>query len=189
MAGQNKIVTDQELLIQISKNDQNALRELVNRHSTMVISIAFGFLKNQEDAEDVAQEVFLKIWEKARQFKGESKVLTWIHRITINSSLNELRGRKKHGFLVDLSTIFNLGTSNNPQQDLINKESKNIFHKAVNSLPQNQNIAFTLRHTQDMSYQEIAELMDISLSSVESLLFRARKNLAKILSKSIKTNK
>ena len=86
------------------------------------------------------------------------------------------------GFLDDISSFLNLSTKENPYKVLVSKEQNNIFYKAVDGLPEIQGIAFNLRHIQNLSYQEIAEIMNVSVSSVESLLFRAKKNLKKKLS-------
>jgi len=176
-------MTDLELIRLSGEKDQLAFRELVNQYRSKVISLAYGFVKNQEESEDIAQDVFIKIWRKAESFKGESSVSTWIHRITINSALNQLRKNKRNGFLHDISSFLNLSSSETPYKELVSKERNNIFYKAIGGLPENQGIALNLRHIQNLSYQEIAEIMNVSVSSIESLLFRAKKNLKKKLTK------
>jgi len=176
-------MTDLELIKLSGEKDQFAFQKLVNRHRAGVISLAYGFVKNQEESEDIAQDVFVKIWQKAAGFKGDSSVPTWIHRITINSALNQLRKNKRISFFQDISNFLSISSSETPYKELVSKERNNIFYKAVQALPENQSIAINLRHIQGRSYQEIAEIMDVSVSSVESLLFRAKKNLKKKLSK------
>ncbi len=176
-------MTDLELIRLSGEKDQLAFRKLVNQYRSKVISLAYGFVKNQEESEDIAQDVFIKIWRKAESFKGESSVSTWINRITINSALNQLRKNKRISFLHDISSFLNLSSSETPYKELVSKERNNIFYKAIGGLPENQGIALNLRHIQNFSYQEIAEIMNVSVSSIESLLFRAKKNLKKKLTK------
>jgi RNA polymerase sigma-70 factor (ECF subfamily) len=139
---------------------------------------------NREDAEDLAQEVFIKVWEKSKSFRGDSSVQTWIYRIAINISLNNNRKKKYMGVLKSIESIFNLGSeADNPQISLEKSEDQNMVRNAIMSLAENQQIALTLRMYKDHSYAEISEIMGLSISSVESLIFRAKKNLKKKLAK------
>jgi len=151
------------------------------------------------DAEDLAQEVFMEVFQSLSGFRSESKLSTWLYRIAVNKSLNFVKKQKRNGLLQSIEGFFSGvkgSTSSNlevedesnasPEETVINKEKRKILKSAINSLPQNQRIAFILSKYQDLSYKEIAEVMDISLSSVESLLFRAKANLQKKLSAEIK---
>lgn len=157
-----------------------------------------GFVHSYADAEDIAQDVFVEIYQSIQNFRGEAGLSTWIYRIAVNKSLNFLRkaGRRK------VFSFFgnNEGGSDNqiktlasgreycPDEELQKSEKSKAISQAMNKLPASQETAFILSKYDELSYQEIAEVMDISVSSVESLLFRARQNLRKSLLKFYKNN-
>ncbi|NVO10110.1 MAG: sigma-70 family RNA polymerase sigma factor [Bacteroidales bacterium] len=186
---------DQELILQITKhNDHNAFALLVDKYQKLVVNTCRGFVNNYADAEDLAQEVFIELFESLPEFRHESKLSTWIYRIAVNKSLNHIRKKKRENIFSSFVSIFE--NSNKTQnleiadQSISNEADRKIntteLHKtlktAINKLPKNQKIAFILSKYQDLSYKEIAEVMELSISSVESLLFRAKVNLQELLS-------
>lgn len=182
-------MTDKQIVSGVIEGDQEAFKQLVEGHQDKTYSICLGYLQNQEDAEDVAQEVFIEVFRSAKKFKVESTLTTWIYRIAVNKCLEHLRRiktKKRFGFL---SSLFGkeelLGERHSdfehPGVKLENKERAAILMKHIESLPENQRTAFQLHKMQDMSYQEVAQVLNTSLSSVESLMFRAKKNLQKSL--------
>ncbi|HOP04850.1 MAG TPA: sigma-70 family RNA polymerase sigma factor [Tenuifilaceae bacterium] len=193
-------MTDQQLVEDILQNNsQKAFVELVDKYQPLVAKTCRGFVSSYADAEDLAQEVFMEVFQSLSGFRSESKLSTWLYRIAVNKSLNFVKKQKRNGLLQSIEGFFSGvkgSTSSNlevedesnasPEETVINKEKRKILKSAINSLPQNQRIAFILSKYQDLSYKEIAEVMDISLSSVESLLFRAKANLQKKLSAEIK---
>lgn len=143
-----------------------------------------------EDAEDITQEVFVEVHRSVHGFKAESKLSTWIYRICVTKSLDHLRGKKRKKRFGIVKSIF--GENDNaprveipdfihPGVQLENKERAVYLFKAINQLPENQKIAFTLNKIECLSYQEISDVTQMSVSAVESLLFRAKQNLRKIL--------
>ncbi|NDC78013.1 MAG: RNA polymerase sigma factor [Chitinophagia bacterium] len=180
---------EQELIRSLKDGDDAAFRELVEARQGMVYNTVLGFLQNAEDAEDVTQEVFLKVFESIGNFKGESALSTWLYRIAVTSSLEFLRKKRRKKRFAFVLSLF--GDSNEPLADLPDfehpgvrldrRENARILFKAVAGLPENQRIAFTLHKMEGLSYQEVADVMDTSLSAVESLLHRARLNLRKTL--------
>ena len=173
--------------------NSDAFKNLVDTYQGLVLSTARGFVKNEEDARDLSQDVFIKIFRSLDQFRGESGLSTWIYRITVNLSMNYLRDQKKHrntqsldyqsdgnGSKRPISEIIQ-GKQVAPDKELENKDRAKFLHMALDSLPENQRKAFVLSKYDDLSYKKIAEVLEISISSVESLLFRARKNLQKKL--------
>ncbi len=185
-------MTDKELIDRITNNDKQAFRTLVDTYSNLVYRTCYGFINQADDAEDVAQEVFIEIFLSLQKFRGEAKISTWLYRIAVNKSLNYIRknNRKKlfqsiESFFKsnDDSTEFEIESLNATTADskLENAETGKIVKKAINQLPENQKIAFILSKQHDLSYTEIAEVMKISVSSVESLIFRAKKSLQKKL--------
>lgn len=180
---------DIEIIDNILNNESAGFRALVDKYQLLVVNTCYGFVHNREDAEDIAQEVFIEVHRSLHKFRKESKLSTWLYRISSNKSLNFIRDNKKNSWFQSLDILFSsekssgkvieLSDSKNNIPDTIieNKETGDFIYDAISSLPKNQNVAFTLHKYEDLSYKEIAEVMELSLSSVESLLFRAKKNL------------
>ena len=177
-------MTDKDLIDGMQQKDFKVFEEVVNRYQSIVVNLCHNMTGSHEDAEDLAQEVFIKIWDKVHKFKGESSLQTWIYRIAINTSLNHTRKQKLQRFFQTIESIFESASgSENPHKELERGEQQNLVQMAIQGLPENQRIAITLRTFKEHSYEEISEIMDVSVSSVESLLFRAKKNLKKVLTK------
>ncbi len=194
-------MNDHELIEKVIKsNDHSAFALLVDRYQKLVINTCRGFVNSYADAEDLAQDVFIELFESLPEFRHESKLSTWLYRIAVNKSLNYVRKRKRESLLSSIISIFgspenehplinnNNESSDEADRDINSKELHSTLKQAINSLPENQKIAFILNKYQDLSYKEVAEVMDISLSSVESLIFRAKGNLQKLLSAFYKNN-
>ena len=184
-------MSDKQLIERIQNEDATAFKELVEKHQTKVINVCNGFTHNYEDAQDIAQDVFIEVYKSIGKFRSEAKFSTWLYRISVNKALNFIRDNKKNKWFQSLDLLFvsDKNISNNSfidesEEDNIEKTEKaKIIHQAINSLAENQKIAFTLSKYEDLSYKEIAEVMKVSLSSVESLMFRAKKNLQQKLIK------
>jgi RNA polymerase sigma factor, sigma-70 family len=180
---------EQELIEELKLGNQAAFRHLVESYQSMVVNTAMGMLHNMADAEDVAQEVFIQVYNSIYDFRLESSLKTWIYRITITRSLNAVRSKGRKSFFTRLEDLFftkrevGIGESSlpNPQKRLEEMDHSEAIQSAMNTLPDNQKVAFTLSKYEDLSYKEIAEVMQVSKSSVESLLYRAKVNLQKKL--------
>ncbi|HLP50771.1 MAG TPA: RNA polymerase sigma factor [Chitinophagales bacterium] len=182
---------NEELLIQqLQQGNEKAFAWLVQNFQDRVYNTCLGVLHNMEDAEDIAQEVFVEVHRSVQGFKAESKLSTWIYRICVTKSLDHLRGKKRKKRFAFVKSIF--GENDNeprihipdfvhPGVLLENKERAAYLFKAIEQLPENQRIAFTLNKIEYLSYQEISDATQMSVSAVESLLFRAKQNLKKIL--------
>lgn len=174
---------EDELIQKFRQNDDAALSEIVSLYQSMVINICFGFV-GKDEAEDVAQEVFISVWRNLKDFKKDSTLKTWIYRIAVNTSLNHLRKQKFNSLLESIDMALSLGqVTSGPEEEFRKKEEKNYVRLAIRSLPRNQRIAVTLQNSRNLSYREIADIMGKSVSTVESLLFRAKSNLRKKLVK------
>lgn len=182
----------EKFFIQRLRNkEEQAYRELIERYSDLVYSTAYAIVQNELDAEDLTQECFVEITNAIYRFKGESKLSTWMYRIVTNLALYHLRSKKRKkrfGFLYSIddsenksNPINNLKSADTPHQVLELKEKSKILFSALNQLPENQRIAFILHNMEQQSYKEICEIMELSLSAVESLIFRAKQNLRKQL--------
>lgn len=179
--------------IQLSKlksGDFKSFKALVDEHQKKVLNTCNRFVNNREDAEDLTQEVFIEVYRSLSNFRGDSKISTWIYRIAVTKSLDYLRKKKRKKRFGTLKNIFSeenpaiqvkSSESSNPDTNLENEDRIRILNEALGSLPENQRTVFTLSKYDEMSYAEIAEIMDTSLSSVESLIHRAKVNLKKKL--------
>ena len=170
---------EQNLFInQLKQKNTQALESLVREYKDKVFHVCTGYLQNTHDAADVTQEVFIKVLEKIDQYKGNSKISTWIIRIAINLSLNHLRDNKKRLMQEEISDTYCTSYSNDSFQT---KEIRKVLRRAIYSLPDKQKKVFILNYYLDLSYKEISDLTDFSISSIESLLFRARRKLRELL--------
>jgi len=158
-----------------SKDDQ--FRKLVLEHQEMVLNTCFRFVFNREDAEDLAQDVFVEVYRSLDQFREESKLSTWIYRIAVTKSLDYLRRLKRKKRFSSLKRDLPDTAGSNPLQSLAGKENANLLLDALNALPENQKTAFLLSKQDGYSNQEIADILQSSVSAVESLIHRAKKNL------------
>jgi len=184
-------MSESEIIQKLQQGDEQAFKTLVEGHKKLVITTCFGIVHHLEDAEDIAQEVFIEVFRSIHKFRADSRLSTWLYRIAVNRSLNFLRDQKhkKQVRSIDdpavnkntgIESLRATGTDH-PGYSLEYEQRAGLLHSAVDSLPDNQKVAFTLSKYEDLSYQEIAEVMEISLSSVESLIHRAKKNLQKKL--------
>ncbi len=182
---------DEILLIEgLINGERNAYMHLMERYEKKVFTLCLSFIPNNIEAEDLAQEVFIEVFNSISKFKQNSSLSTWIYAIAKNKSLDFIRNQNAKKRKSLLHTIFMDDTEkfenlfvdfNHSGVALENKENAEALFKAINLLPENQKVAFTLNKMDHLSYEEVAKIMDTTLSSVESLLFRAKGNLKKIL--------
>lgn len=173
----------------LKAGDATAFRALVQAYGQQVYNTCLGFVQQQEDAEDLTQEVFQEVFEKIGGFRGEAKLSTWIYRIAVNTALGHLRHKKAQKRFAFLTSLFDrekeeviaLPETVHPGVLAENQERSKVLFAAIARLPEQQQAAFTLHKVEGLSYQEVAEVMETSLSSVESLMHRATKNLRKLL--------
>lgn len=183
-------MSEENFILRLKQGNQTAYGELLNMFSDKVFNTALGLLQNKEDAEDITQEVFTEVFQSVGQFRQQSKLSTWIYRIAVTKSLELIRSRdrdKRKGILLSLfgrEDQIKLASTEafyHPGISLENKEMAAVLFKAIRRLPLNQRIAFTLNKLENLSYAELAEVMNVSVSSVESLLFRAKQKLRELL--------
>ncbi len=165
------------LIKSIAGQDQQAFQELYTLYSSKVYNTAISYAQNPADAEEITQDVFVKIHKYAAQFKGESSVGTWIYRIVVNTSLNHLKKKKRFSFLSFGQTETHPSDFDHPGILLENKENARYLFQSIDTLPESQKTAFILSFVEELPRQEVADVMELSLKAVESLLQRAKKNL------------
>lgn len=182
---------DKFFLEQLKQGYSSAYEKLIDDFQQKIFSTCISFVPNKEDAEDIAQEVFIEVFGSIKKFKGQSKLSTWIYRITTNKCLEFIRKKntkKRFAFLQSISgnaipmDKTNYFTEiNHPGILLEHKELNETLFRAINSLPESQRVVFTLHKIDGKSYQEVSEITSKTISSVESIMFRAKKNLQKRL--------
>jgi len=184
-------MTDPELIKKLIDRDESAFRLFVTNYQALVYNACYNLIRQREDAEDIAQDVFIETYESIHLFRNESKLSTWLYRIAINKSLNHIRKNKwknmvssiEHFFIGERNTKLDIEDVNaqNTPDTIEYSERTMMLKRAIDDLPENQRIAFTLSKFDELSYQEITEIMNLSMSSVESLIHRAKLNLQKKL--------
>ena len=180
-------MTENELIPLLREGDESAFRELVTRFQDRIFNTALGLLQHPTDAEDIAQEVFIQVYRSIHQFKGDSLLSTWIYRITVTKSLDFLRSKKRKkrfGFVYSLfgddnKPIHEATDFNHPGVQKEQKEDAALLFKLVDELPETQRTAFILNKVEELSYREIAAILNTTEPAVDSLLQRAKQNLRK----------
>jgi len=180
---------DENILIErLKENDGDAFKELVSLYSDRVYNTVLSIIQNKEDAEDITQDVFIEIFKSVSNFKGDSQLFSWIYRIAVTKSLEHLRKKKTKKRFAFISSIFTSEPEINTAVDfehpgiiLENKERAAVLFSAIDKLSEKQKAAFVLCKIEKLSYEEISKIMNTSVSSIESLIFRAKENLKKLL--------
>lgn len=180
---------EENLIDALKSGDEQAFKSIVDAYQDMVYNTCLAIVKNEADAEDLAQEVFVQVFQSISSFKGESKLSTWIYRIATTKSLDHERKKKRKkrfGFVRsifgdDSEIIVHPPDFNHPGVALDKKESAAILFRFLDKLPETQKIAFILNKVEGLSYQEVSEVLNVSVSATESLLHRAKLNLKKLL--------
>jgi len=179
-------VSSEVLMTRIVKGDEDAFETLVNRHQTSVLNLIYRFIGDRTQAKDLAQEVFIRVWQSAKSYQPKAKFTTWIYKITTNLCLNEIKSaRRRRWFPFHRSNEDNEGSIEETFSDgsptaedlLLERERSRQISGALHSLPENQRMALILKRYDDLPYQEIARVMGCSVSAVESLLVRAKRTL------------
>lgn len=187
MAKVDKYSDENQLVKDLRDGDREAFRFLVEKYHVRVIRTCMGFVHNSADAEDIAQEVFIEIIRSAASFRSESGLSTWIYRIAVNKSLNHLKRASRRRIVSFLAgspsgeelyeKSLNVSSGEHTDDNLIRRDQAKALEKALESLPESQRTAFVLSRYEELSYREISDVMGLSVGSVESLIFRARKGL------------
>jgi len=182
-------LTEQELIIGLRAREEDSFRWLVDHYQASVYNTILGIIQSAEDAEDLAQEVFIQVFRSIDQFKGESKLSTWIYRIATTKSLDFLRSRKskkRFAFLQRLGmpgdgSVDEIPEFHHPGIAAEQKELAAELFQAIAQLADNQKTAFVLVKLEQLSHAEVSAIMGISVAAIESLLHRARTKLKYIL--------
>ena len=178
--------SSEDLMVKTARGDEIAFEALVLRHQTSVLNLIYRFVGDRTQAKDLSQEVFLRVWQSAKNYEAKAKFTTWVYRVASNLCLNELKSaRRKKLFQFLRSDADNEihgekdfpDGSPSPEDLLLAKERSHQITKALQSLPENQRMAVILKRYDDFSYEEIARILNCSVSAVESLLVRGKRSL------------
>jgi RNA polymerase sigma-70 factor (ECF subfamily) len=176
------------LMLRVREGDSRAFEQLVTLHQGAVIGTAARMLGSVEDAHDIAQQVFLRVWKSAPRYEASAKFTTWLFTITRNLIFNESRRRSRRREIpieaeTDDETPRQYAdlTVAGPDQQRQQQELEDLLDQAIQNLPEKQRLAVVLRRHQELPYEELCEILGMSLSAVKSLLFRARAELRKSL--------
>lgn len=175
------------IMSEIAEGNLSAFKELVELYQRPIINFVVRFIGDKNKAEDIAQEVFLRVFKAAKDYRPKSKFKTWLFKIATNLCLNEIRDNKNSPQFIDLLELNEAGflavapDSYSPEKTFENKQLIDIIRKAITNLPEKQRIALLLQKYNGFSYEEMSQIMGCSVSSVESLIQRARQNMKRML--------
>lgn len=178
---------DQLLVERVQKGDKRAFDLLVKKYQHRVIAVVSRFVRDQDEAMDVAQDAFIKAYRALDKFRGDSAFYTWIYRIAVNTAKNYLvsRGRRPPDTDVEASEAESydsgdaLRETGGPEQEMMKDQLEQVVYQALRELPDDLRTAVTLREFDGLSYEEIAEVMDCPVGTVRSRIFRGREAIDK----------
>ncbi|NNC50035.1 MAG: RNA polymerase sigma factor [Flaviramulus sp.] len=176
-------INDQHYINLIIEGDTNAFSVLVDRYKDLVYTLTLRMLKNREEAEEVSQDTFIKVYKSLNKFKGDSKFSTWIYKIAYNTSLDRLKKNKKfiNNVAINEFTEHQVKTIDNALNKLEKKEREHTIQECLNLLPSENSFLLTLYYYEELSLEEISKIIGITPNNVKVKLFRSRKKLATIL--------
>jgi RNA polymerase sigma factor (sigma-70 family) len=179
-------LNEPELILSLQKGDQLAFKQLVETWQNMVYNTVLSIVQDRHEAEDVSQEVFIQVYQSVKGFRGDAKLSTWIYRVAVSKALDAERKKRSKKRIANLKSWIGLGEKeeeaihfHHPGVQLDNKERAAHLFRAMQKLPENQRIAFTLIKAEGLDYGETAGIMNISVKAVEALMHRAKENLRK----------
>ncbi len=179
---------DRTLVLAAQQGDPAAFRALVVKHQRRAYKVALGVLRNAEDAQEICQEAFLRVYRNFASFDGRARFTTWLHRIVINLAIDQVRRRRAVCLDVDVAQALDTGAfasslpvDIDPARRLANRELRTRLHAALAQLSAAHRTVLVLREIEDLSYREIADTTGISIGTVMSRLFHARRRMQSLL--------
>jgi RNA polymerase sigma-70 factor (ECF subfamily) len=174
--------SDVELMLALKAGDENAFTELVDRHRDAVVNLTYRYLGNKSDAEDLAQEVFLRIYRSRARYEPAAKFTTWLYRVAANACLNEVRDRRRRptfaaAALDEPGAPATDGRAASPVEEAERSELREQVRAALAELPERQRMALLLNKFHGLGYEEMADALAMTVPAVKSLLVRARENV------------
>ena len=178
---------DQVYIDSILNGDANAFAVLVDRYKDLVYTLALRMMKHTEEAEEAAQDTFIKAYKSLDKFKGESKFSTWIYRVAYNTCLDRLKKNKRQKYTVEINeyTEHQVKTLDNALDNIEAKEREQTIQDCLALLPSEDSFLLTLYYFEELSLEEIGIIVDLKPNNVKVKLFRSRKKLATVLRKKL----
>ncbi|WP_347924715.1 RNA polymerase sigma factor [Pontimicrobium sp. SW4] len=178
---------DQVYIEAILNGDTNAFSVLVNRYKDLVFTLALRMMKHTEEAEEAAQDTFIKAYKSLNKFKGDSKFSTWIYRVAYNTCLDRLKKNKRQQYTVEINeyTEHQVKTLDNALDKIEAKEKEQAIQDCLVLLPSEDSFLLTLYYFEELSLEEIGKIVDLKPNNVKVKLFRSRKKLATILKRKL----
>lgn len=180
--------SDLELVGLFQKGNEASFNELVRRYQEKIYWVARRFVNDHDQADDIVQEVFIKVYSALKQFRGESSVYTWLYRIAVNVSLNALRKKRARDF-IRIDEFFETAEDENERPDAIfEKDEQQIqIEEAIARLPEKQKAVFILRYHEELPYEEISHILKTSIGGLKANYFHAAKKIGEYLSRANRT--
>jgi len=174
---------DQTLVNRAQRGEGEAFAQLVSRHQRYVYNLAYRLLRDMREAEDLAQEAFLHAWKGLASFQRKAKFTTWLYRIVVNLCYNRMPGLRRRLLTIDIddTNLATAPTAANPPAVVERTERKAFLHQQIAALPDKYRLVITLFYLQELSYQEIATVLNLPLGTVKTHLFRAREHLKQLI--------
>lgn len=180
---------DQYYLEQISSGNTNAYAMLINKHKTMAFNVALRITRNREDAEEVTQDAFLKVYYSLKEFEGKSKFSTWLYRIVYNQAISKIRKKNiaQNDLDDEIINNFTVGEISRDLNYLASEDQTRYINLALAKLPEEDSAIVTLFYLNESSVEEVSEITGLSESNVKVKLHRSRKKLYDELKQLLKT--
>ena len=184
-------MSEKEFIVSLQKGDPLAFKQLVETWQNRVYNTLLSIVQDIQEAEDLSQEVFIQVYQSVKSFRGDSKLSTWLYRISVTKALDAERKKKTKKRVANLKSWVGLGEKEesaihfyHPGIQLENKEFASLLFLALQKLPENQRVAFTLIKAEGLTYVETAAIIKVSIKAVEALMHRAKESLRKYLQES-----
>jgi RNA polymerase sigma factor (sigma-70 family) len=179
---------DQELVELYQKGDEASFGELVKKYQEKIYWVARRFTNDHDQADDIVQEVFIKMHTALKAFRGDSSVYTWLYRITVNAALNYIRKQRIREFLrIDYYFDAAGDSSEQPDIQVEREEQQNLIDEAIKTLPEKQKTVFVLRYYEEMQYEDISRILKTSIGGLKANYFHAVKKIGKYINRANKT--
>lgn len=175
--------SDEQLIERIVQGEQEAFQILVNRHKNYIFTLLYRELNHRETAEDLAQDVFVKIFRSVSQFRGEAKFTTWLYRMTMNILLDYRRAQKRRPLTTIMDSIrtwFTDQRDEKPEERVLALEQQQQVHQILHRMSEKYRIVLELYHLQQFSYQEMAAILDVPVRTIETRLYRAKQQFERL---------
>lgn len=166
-----------DFIKKLVRGDEKAFERLVIENQDRIYSVCVGMLKNPDDAQDAAQETFLRAYRRIRDFRGQSRPETWLTKIAMNICLDTIRSRKE---TVSLSESFDVPDAETTEDRVFSRERQQAVRRALDQLPPDQRSVVVLRDIKGLSYEEMCDILNLNMGTVRSKLHRAREKIKKI---------